>query len=235
MKAIFSSALFLSLFLIVQGYAENTVIIASFTTSLADQDQNVKANIAIASAKLNGAAVEPGKIFSFNAIVGDASATNGYLTGRVLYQDKTSYEPGGGICQVSSTLFNALLLAGCTITERHRHYQPVLYVNPGLDATIKFGKKDLKMKNPHGQVLYIFTSMNDKSFTVFIKAEKSIHSSYEIYTDEEETVLPFTSSENKTVRHGLTIYVYRKKLLNGKLQENSLLYKDFYPPVYVEK
>jgi vancomycin resistance protein YoaR len=56
---------------------------------------------------------------------------------------------GGCLCQVSSTLFNAFLLAGFSIGERHRHYQPVSYVPLGLDATIKYGKKDLKMRNPY--------------------------------------------------------------------------------------
>ena len=215
--------------------AEQTVIVSSYTTSVAGQDFNVRTNIALASAKLNGIAVQPGSIFSFNETVGDGSAANGYLTGRVLYQDKTAYEPGGGICQVSSTLFNALLLAGCTIAERHRHYQPVLYVAPGLDATIKYGKKDLKIRNPHAHALYIFTSINDRSLTVFIRAVKNIPNSYEVYTEEEKVTLPFTDNGDKSIRSGLSIYVYRKKLLNGKVLGNSLLYKDFYPPVYIEK
>lgn len=215
--------------------AEAPVTISSFTTSIENQDFNVKTNIALASARLNGIVIESGKTFSFNETVGDGSAANGFLTGRVLYQDKTAYEPGGGICQVSSTLFNALLLAGCTIIERHKHYQPVLYVPPGLDATIKYSKKNLKMRNPHSQTLHIFTSLNDRSFTVFIKADRGILNSYEVYTEEETVSLPFTDDKDKTVRPGMSIYVYRKKLLNGKMLENSLLYKDFYPPVYFEK
>ena len=237
-KVFISSLIFLPAMILwnsVLNSAEKLIIISSFTTSLEDQDFNVKTNIALASAKLNGIEIHPGKNFSFNETVGDGSAANGYLTGRVLYQDKTAYEAGGGICQVSSTLYNALLLAGCTVTERHRHYQPVLYVPPGLDATIKYGKKDLRIRNPHNQVLYLFTAINDKSFTVFIKAGKSIVNSYEVYTEEEEVSLPFTKDDNKTIRPGLSIYVYRKKLLNGKVLENSLLYKDFYPPVYIEK
>ena len=215
--------------------SQEKVTISSFTTSVEDQDSNVKTNIALASARLNCITIEAGKTFSFNDTVGDGSAANGYLAARVLYRDNTAYEPGGGICQVSSTLFNALLLAGCIITERHRHYQPVRYVPPGLDATIRYGKKDLKMRNPHSHALYIFTSLNDRSFTVIIKSEKNIQNSYEVYTEEETVNLPFTYDENKTLRAGLTVYVYRKKLYNGKILGNSLLYKDFYPPVYVEK
>ena len=209
--------------------------ISSFTTSVQDQDYNVKANITLAASKLNGSVIQPGEVFSFNSTVGDGSAANGFLTGRVLYQDTIAYESGGGICQVSSTLFNAMLLAGCTITERHRHSRPVRYVPLGLDATIRYGKKDLRMKNTLSQPVYIFAVINDKSLTIMIKSEKNLQNSFEVYTEEEEIILPFANSESKTIRPGISIYVYRKKMLNNTVVENSLLYKDFYPPVNVEK
>ena len=118
--------------------SDKTDIAASFSTSVAEQDDNVKRNIMIACERLSGFVVAPGSVFSFNDTVGEASAKNGYLTGRVLYRDSVVMEPGGGLCQVSSTLFNAFLLAGCVIIERHRHSQPVAYVPAGLDATIKY-------------------------------------------------------------------------------------------------
>lgn len=214
---------------------EELFTISSFATSVQDQDSNVKTNIAIAAGKLNGAVISPGEIFSFNSAVGDGSAANGFLTGRVLYQDTTAYEPGGGICQVSSTLFNALLLAGCAISERHRHSSPVRYVPLGLDATIRYGKKDLRMKNLHSHAIYIFTSMNDKRLTITIKSEQVLKNSYEIFTEEEEINLPFASDANSRIRPGITVYVYRKKLLNNTVLENTLIYKDFYPPVSIER
>jgi len=210
------------------------VTISSFTTSVEDQDFNVRTNIALAAGKLNGTVIQPGEVFSFNAVVGDGSAANGFLTGRVLYQDTIAYESGGGICQVSSTLFNALLLAGCSITERHRHSRPVRYVPLGLDATIRYGKKDLRMKNSNSFPLYIVAAINDKSLTLMIKSERAEQHSYEIYTEEEEIYLPFANDENKTIRPGISIYIYRKKIVNGAAAENLLLYKDFYPPVNVE-
>jgi vancomycin resistance protein YoaR len=207
--------------------------LSSYTTSIEDQDYNVKANIALAANKLNGAVIRPNEVFSFNSVVGDGSAANGFLIGRVLYQDTAAYEPGGGICQVSSTLFNAMLLSGFPIIERHRHSNPVRYVPLGLDATIRYGKKDLRMKNPTSNHLYIYTSMNDRSLTIMINgAIKPLHS-FEIYTEEEEINLPFKEEENQKVRPGFSVYVYRKKLLDGKVIENLLLYKDFYPPVNV--
>lgn len=217
-------------------YSDTELItISSYTTSVQDQEFNVKTNIALAAGKLNGTVIQPGEVFSFNSVVGDGSAANGFLTGRVLYQDTIAYESGGGICQVSSTIFNAMLLAGFSITERYRHSRPVRYVPLGLDATIRYGKKDLRMKNVSSQPFYIFTVMNDRSLSVIIKSYRKIQNTFEVYTEEEELNLPFTGNENGTIRPGISIYVYRKKIMNTAAHENYLLYKDFYPPVNVEK
>ncbi|HPS57352.1 MAG TPA: VanW family protein [Spirochaetota bacterium] len=209
------------------------VTVSSYTTSVANQDTDVRANIALAASKLNDVVILPGSTFSFNSTVGEASAANGYRPGRVLYADTVAYEPGGGVCQVSSTLFNALLLAGCTIIERHRHNQPVRYVEPGLDATIRYGKKDLRMKNPHDFPLYIYTEINDSSLNMIIRAVKNPQQAYEVFTEVEEVNLPFNNEEGRKIRPGLTIYVYRKRTVNG-VAESVLLYKDFFPPAYVE-
>jgi vancomycin resistance protein YoaR len=212
---------------------DKSITLSSYTTLIEDQDYNVKANIALAASKLNGTAIKPGEVFSFNSIVGDGSAANGFLIGRVLYQDTVAYESGGGICQVSSTLFNAMLLSGFTIIERHRHSNPVRYVPLGLDATIRYGKKDLRMKNTSSNSLYIYISMNDKSLTTMINGQVTPNHSIEIYTEEEEINLPFKEDENQKIRPGISVYVYRKKLLEGIVIENLLLYKDFYPPVRI--
>lgn len=209
------------------------VVIATFTTSVLSQDSSVRANIALASSKLNGVVVQPGATFSFNETVGEASAANGYLSGRVLYADTVAYEPGGGVCQVSSTLFNALLLSGFTIVERHRHNQPVRYVEPGLDATIRYGKKDLRMKNIHDFPVCIYTEMNDSSLNIIIRASRKPAQSYEVFTEVEEISLPFGRDDGRRIRSGLTVYVYRKKIVNG-VPESVLLYRDFFPPAYEE-
>ncbi len=226
----------LPVFSVVSLFPEGEALsaISAYATSIEGQDSNVKSNIALASMKLNGIVIQPGEIFSFNKTVGEGSAVNGYLAGRVLYQDMTAYEPGGGICQVSSTLFNALLLAGCSIVERHRHSMPVRYVPAGLDATIRYGKKDLRMKNTTGNPLQILTSINEKSLKIIVKGINNGNFIYEIYTDEESITLPFEKKAVKEVKNGISIYVYRKKISEGRITENLLLYKDFYPPFYIE-
>ncbi len=209
-------------------------VVASHTTSVAHQSQAVKQNIALAARSLNGVVIPPGQTFSFNKIVGSGSAQRGYLTGRVLYRDKIAYEAGGGICQVSSTLYNAMLRAGFIIKERHRHYQPVSYVPLGLDATIKYGKKDLRMKNPHSFPIYIFTELSDSTLSITMRATTKLPLRYEITTDEEEINLPI-KRENQVVRPGFSILVYRHKYRGEKLLGTYLLYKDFYPPAVLEQ
>ena len=162
------------------------IVISSFSTSVAHQSEDVKQNIAIACDKLNGTVIRAGETFSFNDTVGEGSAGNGYVEGATLYRDRIVMEAGGGLCQVSSTLFNALLLSGCAIVERHRHYQPVTYVPLGLDATIKYGKKDLKIRNTLGQDLTVSAILNDSSCTFVVRGTSKPLYRYSIETDEDE-------------------------------------------------
>lgn len=228
-KLIYFIAIF-NIFYSSHGYTESKYMISSFSTSVADQDQPVKQNILLACDRINGAVIKPGEIFSFNDTVGEGSLENGFAMGRVLYRDHLSYEAGGGLCQASSTIFNAFLLAGCAIIERHRHYQPVSYVPLGLDATIKFGKKDLRMKNMSGANLYIKASMNEKSLAIAIYSSKKPAYKFNINTEEEEISIPF-QEERENIRQGIAVYVYRTKMKDDRVIENFLLYKDFYPPV----
>jgi vancomycin resistance protein YoaR len=213
--------------------ARELIIISSFSTSIEDQEENVKKNLRLTCERLNGYVIMPKSIFSFNKIVGEGSAKNGFVNGRVLYVDEVRYEPGGGLCQASSTLYNALLVTGFTIIERHRHHQPVTYVQPGLDATIKYGKKDLKMKNPYEFNIIIEASVTDKSMLVILKAEKPILYSYEMQVETEEIELPVLE-ETRKVRNGLNVYVSRKKYSGNDFVDSAPLYKDYFPPVYIK-
>jgi vancomycin resistance protein YoaR len=210
---------------------ELDITIASFSTSIADQDDNVKRNILIACNKVNGTLIPPNSIFSFNDAVGEGSSSNGFMMGRVLYRDRIAMEPGGGLCQVSSTLFNAFLMAGCVIKERYRHFQPVSYVPLGLDATIKYGKKDLRIKNPYDHSIRIEIKTTDTSLNATILAEKKIKYRYEIYTEEEIISVPAIEDTDR-IRQGVSVLVYRKRYIENKLVDSALLYKDYYPPVY---
>ena len=211
--------------------ASDEILLQSFTTSIEKQNSDVRRNLALAVEKLDGVRIEPNSVLSFNDIVGEASIQNGFVTGRVFYWNEAIYEPGGGLCQVSSTLFNLLLLTGFTIKERHKHSQPVTYVPMGLDATIFYGKKNLKMQNPYSQTMRLSAKISDTSLTFSIFGSLPLTERFELETEEEEHELPILKKE-KSYRNAFSIFVYRKKYRGENLLETSLLYKDFIPAVY---
>lgn len=117
-------------------------------------------NLTLASNKLNGILVPPGETFSFNGTIGEVSAATGYQSGFVIKEGKTILDDGGGVCQVSTTLFRAALNAGLPILERHPHSYRVSYYEqggfgPGLDATVWIPGVDLKFKNDTPNYLLI--------------------------------------------------------------------------------
>jgi vancomycin resistance protein YoaR len=119
-------------------------------------------NIALAAARINGILVKLGETFSFNDAVGDISAATGYQSAYIIKEGRTVLGDGGGVCQVSTTLFRAALDAGLPIVERHAHAYRVHYYEeagykPGLDATVYGPTYDLKFKNDTSTPILIQT------------------------------------------------------------------------------
>lgn len=104
-------------------------------------------NIKLASQGINNILLWPGDLFSFNEIVGPRTVERGYLPAPVILMGSTSLDYGGGVCQVSSTLYNAVLMSGLKVIERHPHTKPVHYVPLNKDATVSYGGLDFKFKN----------------------------------------------------------------------------------------
>ena len=104
-------------------------------------------NIKLAAATVHNFLLAPGQIFSMNGLVGDTTPEKGYREASVIVGNELVQGFGGGLCQVSTTLYNAALLADLHILERHNHLMPIPYIAPGRDATIAYGVKDLKFLN----------------------------------------------------------------------------------------
>ncbi len=104
-------------------------------------------NISLASSAVNNTVVWPGEVFSFNETVGPRTPERGYLPAPVILMGGGGMDFGGGVCQVSSTIYNAALSSGLRIVERHPHSRPVRYVPAGRDATVNYGYLDLKVLN----------------------------------------------------------------------------------------
>lgn len=128
-------------------------------------------NVALAASKLNGILIAPGETFSFNKTVGDISAATGYQSAYIIKDGRTVLGDGGGVCQVSTTLFRAALNAGLPIIERHEHSYRVHYYEeggfkPGLDATVFDPSNDLKFINDTPAYILIQTKTDTNKLTL---------------------------------------------------------------------
>ncbi|MCI9040010.1 MAG: hypothetical protein HFJ29_09245 [Clostridia bacterium] len=137
--------------------------IAKFSTKIMEEDNHRDNNMEISISKLNGTIVKNGDTFSFNETVGSPTPNEGYEKAGVFVEDKYKKDYGGGNCQVSTTLYNAVLkVNGLKVTERHEHTQEVYYVPLGKDAAVAYGEIDFKFKNNTGHDIKIYGEMTEK-------------------------------------------------------------------------
>ncbi|NMA65504.1 MAG: hypothetical protein GX957_04580 [Clostridiaceae bacterium] len=147
--------------LVTKEELENIVFrdtLAAFTTYFQTNTQNNinrGINIGLAAESIDGTILLPGEEFSFNEVVGPRTPEKGYKSAHIYVQGEIRDGIGGGICQVSTTLYNAVLRANLEVTERHNHMFTVGYVPLGTDAAVSYGYADLKFKNTTGYPLKI--------------------------------------------------------------------------------
>lgn len=165
--------------------------LATFTTTTTS-NSNRNTNIRLCSTAINGAVVQPGEEFSVNATTGKRSAEKGYKDAAVIKNGVYVQEPGGGVCQVSSTLFNAVVRAGLKITERHNHTIVSSYVPIGEDAAIDYPNKDFKFVNNSEGPIAIVMSFDESG-------KKLKATVYGIPILEEGVTLDLTSEVTETI------------------------------------
>ena len=147
--------------------------LSSFSTSFKSSNSNRSTNIRLCASKINGVVLMPGETFSFNSTVGKRTPEAGYKEAPAYLNGKTIMDYGGGICQVSSTLYNAVLYSNLKITERYNHgYQPS-YVKSGLDATVSWGGPDFKFTNNRNYPIKIMTDTSNKILNIYIYGLKT--------------------------------------------------------------
>lgn len=129
--------------------------IGRYVTIFNSQNKTRTKNIHLAAEAINNAVVFPGETFSFNKIVGKRTAAKGYLRAPVIVRGEFSEDIGGGICQVSSTLYNAVDSAGLKIVQRFTHSRKVPYIPPGRDATVSWYGPDFVFQNKYNQPVLI--------------------------------------------------------------------------------
>ncbi|MCE5235515.1 MAG: VanW family protein [Clostridiaceae bacterium] len=209
-----------------------------------------RANIRKAANILNGATVQVGATFDFNEYIGPRTEAGGWpLAPGIVNGNTYEMQAGGGICQVSTTLYNALLCSGpeITIVERYHHSWPSHYADYGLDATVSTGGKNLVFTNNSEAPLYIFAYPNDTDYTMTVYiygAPLPEGVTYKVRGVTTETIEPEETiiTENPdwptgfkyneiTSRTGYVAVAYRDKLVNGTVTDTETLYTDKYRAV----
>jgi vancomycin resistance protein YoaR len=215
-----------------------TGLLASYTTYFDTSNVNRTYNVNVAADALNNALVKPGQVFSFNQIVGPRSEETGYKEALVIEQNKFTPGIGGGVCQVSSTLYNSVLLAGLQIVERYNHSLPVTYVPLGRDATVAYGLYDFRFCNNTGGYLDIRTRAGGGALTIAILGNTAEKKQVELETDVDK-VLDFQviTKNDPSLYQGKTLVetegvqgykVRAYRVINGV---KTLLSDDVYTPV----
>ncbi|BBB91334.1 MAG TPA: VanW family protein [Methylomusa anaerophila] len=172
--------------------AENNIKepISVYTTTFSPEDVNRTANIKLAAQKINGWMIHSGQVFSFNDIVGPREKPQGFKEAMEIINGEFVPGIGGGICQVSSTLYNAVLMAGLDIVERTNHSKPLVYVPLGRDATVVYGLLDFKFLNNSSAPLMIMAETSGNKLYIGIFGQRSPEKTIEIVTAEKQTIEP---------------------------------------------
>jgi len=219
--------------------------LGTYPTSLENKEENTIYNIRLASEVINGILIKPQDIFSFNKYVGPAEKADGYKESTIIANGVFVNGYGGGICQVSSTLYNALLLANLPIVERYNHSvygEATKYVPLGQDAAIFYGFKDLRFKNNSDHMIVIFSKVFRDTLQVSIfggnegKAEVEIISKDKKVIDYQtirEKDSKLEAGQEKVVQEGVPGYqikTYRIVRKNGE-EKIEFLAEDTYKSV----
>jgi vancomycin resistance protein YoaR len=166
------------------------VELAGYATTLKGRTDSQRHNARLSADELNGAVVPPGGVFSFNRTVKSWSLDQGYVKAPVSFDGELVRAFGGGVCQTSTTLYNAALLAGLSILERHPHEFAATYAPPGRDAAVAYPGIDLRFQNPYPWPLRIQAEARGGRVEVrILGAEKPAHA-VEISTDVVTATVP---------------------------------------------
>lgn len=180
-------------------------LLSEFTTSFTSSNSNRSTNIILSSSKINGTVLMPGETFSYNQVVGQRTAAAGFKPAPAYLNGKVVQEYGGGICQVSSTLYNAVLYANLEITERTNHGFKPSYVKPGLDATVSWGGPDFRFTNNRNYPIKIICDTSGKVLRIYI---------YGLKTDNDYTVV--LDAQYISTVYAQTIYQKDSSLATGE-------------------
>ena len=216
-------------------------LLATYSTRYDGGDRDRTTNLRIACQKINEKVVLPGETFSYNQTLGVRSTATGYKNAKVYENGEVVDGIGGGICQISSTLYNSVLMANLDIVERKNHQFVTSYTPAGRDATVVYGMTDFRFKNTRKYAIKIKAGASNGVATVSIygiKEEKEYTVSFSTRTIstipftvkyvDDSTLAVGTEKVKQKGANGIITETYITKSLNGKVVSTKLLSKDTY-------
>lgn len=216
--------------------------LAAFRTRYSEWEVDRAHNLKLAAQALDGALLMPGEVLSYNERVGQRKPERGYRIAPIFRNGEVEPGLGGGVCQLSTTLYNAALLANLTVVERHNHIMPVHYVPLGRDATVSYEEGiDLKIKNTLSHPIWIAARAKDGYVSVVILGNRRDKAEVELLcTDitttpfEEETKLdpeaePGSREVEQEGRNGYSVTLWRIVRKGGREVKRERLHRDYYP------
>ena len=198
-----------------------------FYTTYISSSPERKNNIELALSKFDGLTINPGEVLSFNQITGQRSEENGYLSAKIISGGEFIDGFGGGVCQASTTLYNACLVSGLEILEANQHSLKVNYIAPSFDAMVNYGSSDLKIKNNTDAPITFATRCDGSRCEVFVYGAKNnyeIKRRSEIISEkppESEEVIESNNNEDDFNDAG---YYYKTYPKNEVISEGFLEY-----------
>ena len=193
-------------------------VLASYSTKYATSNVDRTTNLRLASNKINGTVILPGEEFSYNKVVGRRTIAAGYKEAAIYSNGEVTQGLGGGICQISTTLYNAVVGANLKITERRNHMFVPSYVDGGMDATVVYGSQDFKFVNTRNYPIKIESSVSGGIARVKV---------YGLRTDNEYKI----TIESKTVKNSSKSFVveaYKVYRKDGEVVKRERISRDTY-------
>lgn len=228
-----------------KDFLKFTNLRADFSTDISSSSPDRKHNVKNALASLNKIEIAPNEIFSFNKTIGRRTKENGYREAKIIVNNEFVDGLGGGVCQVSSTLYNTALLAGLEIIEANKHSKQVGYVKYGFDAMVNFGSSDLRFRNNTSEKLVIITNYSSNNLRIRIYGESLNNVQYKLTneilsTTEPQEIIEYDTEQKfqdkvlyedesfylKKASRGMEVKSYREKYVNGVLIDKQLLRYD---------
>lgn len=218
-------------------------VLGTFSTSFSSSSTSRATNLEVGAAKINGHVLMPGEVLSGYECMQPFTVENGYRAATAYENGRSVDSIGGGVCQISTTLYNAALFAEMEIVQRQNHSMTVAYVKPSMDAAIAGTYKDLKFKNPYDTPVYVegTTEGRTLTFTIYGKETRPENRTLAFESETLQTIDPGAPTEQvdaslapgqrvrvQSSHTGLKSRLFKCVYVDGELTERTLLHNDTY-------